>query len=809
MIRRLLAVVLVLLSVLSSDVVAQERGAPIGDLVLLGEVGISHELLAANMRSQPGRPFTDTAIDEDIRWLANQHGIVADVVFEPGNVVVFRLKRVGLIDEVILLGNGRFDAEELLDTGRLANDNAITLEKVTRARDLIRDRYLLAGHAFVQVELGDIAGEAGNQSVELLIFEGPQVETTDVQIVGLTALPTEAALDVLRSVPGLFDWFLGKDFVRAQIDEDVVLLENFVRGQGYLDARVGLDDLVFSDDLKEVLLKLFVEEGDLYTIGTIDVEGNTAISSETLLAEAALVEGGAYRRPDLLRTLRAMNKAYSDEGYIDRIVVPRETFSLDAPVVDLTFAVQEGLQKRIRDVIVRGNTGTRDEVIRRYLTMYPGEVVDTSELRYSEELLISQGFFTDADGLPRVRVDTEDTDDPELVDVVVEVQEDRAGLFEFLVAADSDGGVIGGVTVNKSNFDISRASSSFSNFLHEFFVTGEAYHGGGQRLNLELLPGNEITRFNLSLRDPWLDSSEENPTGRTIELYRRFRIFNEFDLETTGIGLRYDYRLDRNSSVTLGARIEDNDIDDVDFSVNSEGEIVTDTPTIFDDRGSYTDHLVELGWRRQELDSRLEPSSGSIYSVALGQSGGVFGGDVDATRVTATAEWYTPITEDEDGTRTVLHSRTSLGVVEPFGDEEDFPFTENYFVGGVSGAFAVRGFDFRGIGPREGDESIGGQLALAGSLEGIFPLYTTYNPFRDQQETQAKGVLFVDYGNLLPDSSDFGDLTSDMRVAAGVGARLRLPALGGVTVALDLATPIAEEDEDDTRTFSFQLSRRF
>ncbi len=801
---------LVVLLFVVAPVRAQEPGVPVGDVVLLGEVGISHELLAKNLVTQPGVLFSDMLIDEDLRWLANQHGIVATVVFEPGNVVVFRLARVGLIDEVILRGNGRYGEDELLDTGRLKNDSAITLEKLTRARDLIRDRYLRGGHAFVEVELGALrGGDGAPQSAEILVFEGPQVETVGVEINGLTALPTDSALDVLRSVPGFLDWFLGKDFVRSIVNEDVVLLENFVRGQGYLDARVGLDDLVFNETRDEVILRLFVEEGDLYSVGAISVEGNDTIVAEELLAEAALLPGGAYKRPDLIRTLRVMNQEYSNAGFIDRVVIPRETFALDSASVDITFVVQEGEQKRIRDVVVRGNTGTKDEVIRRYLTMYPGDVVDASELRYSEEKLIQQGFFTDADGLPRVRVDTEPTDDPSLVDVVVEVQEDRAGLFEFLIAAGSDGGVVGGVTINKNNFDLSRAASSWDNFLREFFVTGEAYHGGGQRLNLELLPGTEVSRFNLSLRDPYLDPSREDPWGRTIELYQRRRIFDDYDLETRGIGLRYDHSLDRNTRIWIGGRIEESDIDDVDFTVNAQGEVVTDVPTIFDDRGTYQDHQVDVGWRRADLDSQLEPTQGSIYSASVGLSGGPLGGDVDAVRVTGTGEWYSPISENDEGETTVLHTRFAIASTEPFSNEEDFPFTENNFAGGSSGAFAVRGFDFRGVGPHESGTAIGGQLAMAGSIEAVFPLHSTYNAFRDENETIAKGVLFLDFGNVQPESTDFGDLPTDLRISAGVGARMRLPALGGVTIALDLATVLADESGDETRAFSFELSRRF
>jgi outer membrane protein assembly factor BamA len=156
----------------------------------------------------------------------------------------------------------------------------------------------------------------------------------------------------------------------------------------------------------------------------------------------------------------------------------------------------------------------------------------------------------------------------------------------------------------------------------------------------------------------------------------------------------------------------------------------------------------------------------------------------------------------------VLHPRVAIGRVEPTGGTDVLPFFENFFVGGATGPFAVRGFDFQGVGPHESNDALGGQLAMVLSVEALIPLVTTYNPFRDEDETLLKGVIFVDAGNLVPDTS-FGDLDTDVRLGSGVGIRLRLPALGGITLALDYAAVVRDQPGDETRALSFELSRRF
>ena len=82
----------------------------------------------------------------------------------------------------------------------------------------------------------------------------------------------------------------------------------------------------------------------------------------------------------------------------------------------------------------------------------------------------------------------------------------------------------------------------------------------------------------------------------------------------------------------------------------------------------------------------------------------------------------------------------------------------------------MRGFDYRGLGPHQGGEAIGGELAWVASVEALYPLLTRYNPFRGKEETTVKGVFFVEAGNLLPESSD--GLLDDFRLSAGAGVEV-------------------------------------
>ncbi len=795
------------------------------DVAIEGNVLVDHGLLLSNLKTGPGSLYRAERVDDDIRWLHDNYGIVVDeVLTEPtagGVHVTFKLLRILPNDFVDIQGNEEFSDSLLRGESRLVEGRGATPDQVLSARSLIREYYLSKGFPFVQVDVKRSRTEQGEHGAYLRVFEGPEVEVSELRLEGLSSIDESDARSLLRSQPGFWSWLVGKDFVRTQLDRDILVLEDYVRREGYLDAAVSLNGLDWSEDRSEVVVSLLVEQGPRYSVRSIRVTGNTALSTEELLKESELTVGSAYRRPDVSRVLRRMRGLYGQDGYIDVSVRPEVIYDLDEPVLDLEWRVNEGRQKKVRDVIVHGNVGTRDGVVRRYMTVYPGDIIDTREIRYSEDALVALGYFTDLTGVPKVRVSTQETDDPEYVDVVVTIDDASSGVFTFVLGAGSDSGLFGGVTVDKRNFDISRASSSWSRFLREFFERGEAFHGGGQRLFLEVVPGTETTQIDIVFEDPWLDESREDPWGLTVELYDRLRIYSEYTQESLGTGVFFNHRFNRETSISLGPRLEVVDISDIDDE--AKDSITGESTDFAKDEGRHTRQVLEAALIYNDVDSLFEPTDGFTSRLRVENVGGPLGGDVDAVRAQWNAEWFTPLGEDDDGNIRVLNPRLSVGVVEATGSDDELPFFENFFVGGGSGPFAVRGFDFQGVGPhqqtrkisgggvvldKDRGNAVGGQLAAVASLEAIFPLVTDYNTFRDRDETIMKGVLFVDAGNLVEDTS-WSDLTSDVRLSTGAGVRLRLPALGGITIKMDWAFVLSEQDVDETRPFSFELSRRF
>ena len=179
-------------------------------------------------------------------------------------------------------------------------------------------------------------------------------------------------------------------------------------------------------------------------------------------------------------------------------------------------------------------------------------------------------------------------------------------------------------------------------------------------------------------------------------------------------------------------------------------------------------------------DIPFQPTQGYYFEAAFEQVFGSF----DYSKFDLDLRRYFLLAERPDGS-----GRHTLGFSNKLGiSGEETPIFENYFAGGFS---TLRGFDFRRASPQELGVTTGGRFQFLGSAEYLFPITA---------DDMVKGVAFVDYGTV---EEDIEIESEDFRVAVGLGLRVNIPALGPAPIALDFAVPIAREETDEIRGFSF------
>ena len=351
-------------------------------------------------------------------------------------------------------------------------------------------------------------------------------------------------------------------------------------------------------------------------------------------------------------------------------------------------------------------------------------------------------------------------------DLDIYVSETETGSINFGGAFNSDNGIVGQFRIDERNFDITRLPTSFRDL-----IGGTAFRGGGQQFSLELIPGQNLERYSVSLTEPYLFGTDYS---LSVSGYLFDRQFFDWDEQRLGGRISLGRRLTPDLSISAGFRGE---------SVEISDPRVDTSPTLNDTLGATNLFLFNLGLIRDTRDSQLAATKGTFLSVTLSQAVG----EINYTRGDFDFRTYRLLYERADGTgRHSVSFGTKLGF-----SGSNTPIFENYFAGG-SGTF--RGFDFRGVGPSEGGVRIGGPFQWLNTVEYQFPILAN---------DSVKGVLFCDFGT-IEDSVTLNQ--ENFRVAPGFGFRVDIPGLGvGAPLAFDFAFPVASSDTDDEQVFSFFL----
>jgi len=352
---------------------------------------------------------------------------------------------------------------------------------------------------------------------------------------------------------------------------------------------------------------------------------------------------------------------------------------------------------------------------------------------------------------------------PRDLDVDVLLQETQTGRLSFGVGVNSSAGLLGNIVIDEQNFDLFRFPHSFDEIRN-----GTAFRGAGQRLRIEAVPGSQIQRYLFSLTEPYLF---DTPVSFGISGFFFDRRFREWDEQRLGGRLSLGRRLTPDLTATVAISAE---------NVNIRNPSLPTPQDLTDVLGDNDVFIARFGLTHDTRDSTFLPTQGHMIQLAYEQGFGEF----DFPRATIDARQYYLIRQRADRSgRHVLALRGRLGFT---GNHT--PIFERFFAGGFS---TMRGFDFRGVSPREFGIPVGGQFQAIGSAEYLFPITA---------DDMLRGVVFVDFGT-VEESTKF--VSQDFRASPGFGLRITVPALGPAPIALDFAVPVLHGEGDEIENFSF------
>ena len=762
------------------------RGRTVEDVRVLGNTQVSAAIILNVVRTRAGDKFDPATVEEDYQRIYSLKKFAnVEAKAEPtagnGVVVTFIVTEQKQIREIRFRGNTKVDTLTLLNTIDIAEGEAIDPFRLSLARQAILSLYQSKNHPYANV---DFDRDRLSSTGELVfnITEGPNVRVRKVEFFGNRSFTDDKLKDQVQTKYWIWIFRAGT-FDRETLDDDVAAVRRFYESKGFFDVKVGRK-VTESPDQSEVRVTFMIDEGPRYIVEKVTIRGNKVVSEAELLSKLKLTAGKPYDGAILQRDVREIIRAYSPFGFIyqpgstdpdylrlgdpKRPFEPvRRIFRQEKGRVELVYDIHEGKPFKFGRILVKGNAKTQDKVVLREMRVAPGDKYNAAEITDAIDRLRASPYFDHVTITPI-------GDDPEVRDIIVEVQEERTAQLGFGAGINSNGGLGGNITYEQRNFDISDWPDSFG----EIF-TDRSFIGAGQILRVTLEPGTRASNASIRFTEPWLF---DQPYSFTGEAYWRDRVREDWDETRAGgratIGKRWNYTW--STALTLrGEDVRIHDIEDTDLFF---GGLPFRSPTVTAAEGHTTITSAALSLRRDTTNPGMLPYRGTNALVAW-ESYGVLGGPT-FQKFTGSFDWYIPIHEDLLDRKTVFALRGDAGWI--WGDA---PFFERFYAGGIG---TVRGFRFRGISPREGvgEDPIGGDFSLTGTAELGFPL----------AGDNLRMVLFADAGTVEPEVE-----IGTIRTSVGFGFRLILPIFGQAPVALDFALPLTKDDEDDTEWFSFSL----
>ena len=760
--------------------------APVASIVVRNNYLLSRAQVLAGLGLAEGAPFDAEGLKTAVQaWndRATYGTIAYNIDTTPAGAVDLYLdvsERVKLTG-VYFEGNARLSTRRLSELLGLTAGQTVTSFQVRSMEQSIVDAYKQQGYPLASARAVLGSHGTGERDIVFYIAEGPRIYVVAITFSGNTGVPDSELRAATESKVRHWPAFIWPGwFDETTFDQDVTNVEGALRARGYLDAEAA-GYVTYSDDMSSVTLRIVVHQGQRYYVKGVVFEGNTVFRDDELAARLPFVPGQPFHPADLQAATGTVATMYQQQGYMDvdaakGTVQAEPVFAAAGTDVTVHVTIHEGDPVFIRRIEVRGLTKTKESVVRRNLTFYPGERASSEKITESEQLLTNTGYF-DAQAHPPVQI-TLEPDQGAWRDAVVRVQEGPTGRFMVGAGLGSDSGLLGELSLVEDNFDIANVPSSWDDVWR-----GNAFRGGGQKLSVILRAGTQRSYFSISWLEPAFHDSN---VSFGVNIYSTGTTRQNFDETRTGLSVVGGQQLTKfiNRSITIG--YESIDVDNIDTNAAMD---------IMRDKGSHSKPFIRFEVSTERRDDRRLPTRGYAAQGMVELSAG----DVQAVKLEVSGERYWTVYEVRGEHRQVLGLSGRIGVVAPYGNR--VPVFERYYAGGFS---SLRGFEFEGVSPVDPPSGnlIGGEGLLTGSLEYSVPVTA---------DDRLRLLGFVDAGYVTAHAEDVLTAWDELRVAPGVGFRWQVPFLGLTTIEVDLAVPVLKQSGDKTQTlsFSFGAARTF
>jgi len=707
-----------------------------------GNKRIDSGAILRKIKTKAGDAYSQAALREDLKAIYSM-GYFNDVQIDvsdtqKGKRVVFRIIEKPVIKSVLFEGIDELKEEDVKGAANIKEHFILNPAKITVAEEAIRQLYKSKGFYDSKVTTKITYPNDQGAVVQFIIDEGVKMYIKDITIEGNTTFDDDELLDKIQTDK---KWFLSWLMEDGLLDMNVVhqdagRIVTFYNDEGFLEAKIGEPEI--RQEKEWLYVNFIVEEGPRFRVGTVDFSGDLLEDKDAMVSMLTIRDKKYLSRQAIRDDILKLTDYYAESGFAFANIKPIMKKGPAGARMDVTFDIRKNNLVYIDRITIRGNSRTRDNVIRRELRIAEGGVFDSKAIRDSTQALQRLSFFEEVNIIPEPSLN------PDRMNVIIEVKEKSTG-----------------------NFSIGMGFSSVDSVILMGQISENNFLGRGDTLSLSANVSSSASRYNLGYTDPHLNDSA---LSWGVDLFSTEREYDDYTKESIGGGLRIGYPVFGRWKAYGNYSYTDTDLTDVSDDAS------------FVIRESVDLHItsaLKFSLVRDTRNRMYGATAGSRNSASVKYAGGPLGGDAQFTKVEGSSSWFFPMP-----LKTTFHIKGSAGQV--FENESDkLPVYERFYLGGLN---TIRGFEFADVSPTDPEtgDRIGGDKMWYTNTEIIFPLL----------ETQGlNGVVFFDSGQVLDDDQDWFDFSESLKKTTGVEIRWLSP-MGPLRVVWGYNLD-PEEDEDD------------
>ncbi|PDT87633.1 outer membrane protein assembly factor BamA [Bradyrhizobium sp. Y36] len=707
-----------------------------------GNRRVEVETIRSYFKPGPGGRLDQAAIDDGLKALI-ETGLFQDVRINRGSggQIVVSVVENPVIGRIAFEGNKKIKDEQL--TTEVQSKARGTFSRAMVQSDTLRiaEIYRRSGRYDVRVTPEVI--EQPNNRVDLIftIEEGAKTGVKSIEFVGNNAFSSYRLRDVIKTRESNLLSFLasGDIYDPDRVEADRDLIRRFYLKNGFADVQVVAALTEYDPEKKGFNVTFKIEEGSQYRVGAIDFRSSIPnFDPSSLRAYSRVYVGSLYNVESVEKSVEEMQIEASRRGYAFAVVRPGGDRNFEAHTVSVVFNIDEGPRTYIERINLRGNTRTRDYVIRREFDISEGDAYNRALVDRAERRLKNLDYFKS------VKITTEPGSSSDRVILVVDMEEKSTG-----------------------DFSISGGYSTTDGALAEVSVSERNLLGRGLFAKASVTYGQYARGYSLSFVEPYL---LDYRVALGLDLYQRQQLSNSYisyGTKTLGFSPRLGFSLREDLSLQLRYSVYQQEITLPYYLANCNniaGSAFNPSPAFVNANGGvpdlsstnglgcYSDGEASLPVRKElangktltsalgytltynTLDNNKNPTDGLLVDFRQDFAG--VGGDVSYLKSVVDAKYYTPLVSDIVGL-----IRVQSGMLNKIGS--DLRMLDHFQMG----PNLVRGFAPNGIGPRDlnpfgSRDALGGTKYWGASLELQMPFW--FLP----KEVGLKGAVYADAGGL-------------------------------------------------------------